>query len=112
MPTPTGSEEIFTDHASARKRLADKDITNVPSKIKSLILKTLPMKDNWKHIEIKSFFKGLSLVLISDLENEGQEKCEMASFVFDNVVCKAVQTEVNIMFFVLTPFKCKFLFRI
>lgn len=53
------------------------------------------MKGEWQHIEIKAFLKSVSIVFLTDMENEGQERWELASFVCDNVVCKIKQERVR-----------------
>lgn len=90
------SQDTSPEHSfeNDTQRLSDRNVTNVSSNTKSMLASTLPMDDKWKYIEIKAFFKALSIVFLSDMENEGQERWELASFICDNVVCRAKQDEV------------------
>lgn len=95
---------------NAKRSWSDTNVTYVTQNMKSMIVNTLPMKEEWEHIEIKAFLKSVSLVFLSDMENEGQERWELASFVCDNVGCKAKQEQVRLVVDNFSASRFQFLF--
>lgn len=59
------------------------------------MVKTISMKEKWKTLQCNVFIDSVSLIFVSDLENEGQEIWEVASLICDNVVLNVVQSEVK-----------------
>nr|CAH7734145.1 unnamed protein product [Callosobruchus chinensis] len=87
----------MADHRSRRGMLqgwSDTELSALSGTAKEMIDCTLPMRDGWTCITFNAFVKSFVLVFVSDVDFDCKEKWELMSLVCDNLVCRAVQTEV------------------
>ncbi|KAH1005134.1 hypothetical protein HUJ04_006175 [Dendroctonus ponderosae] len=75
-----------TEDSSAR-------LLAVSSKVKDLLVKTLPLKEGWESIEATVYVKSFGITLLTDTEEDSDERWELASLICDDVVVTAKQTE-------------------
>ncbi|XP_074031826.1 vacuolar protein sorting 13B isoform X2 [Leptinotarsa decemlineata] len=76
-----------------KRSWSETNLTKLSVTTKSLLVKTLPMKEKWNSIDLYAFIKSFSVIFISDSESEGNERWEIASFVCDNIVLCVTQAE-------------------
>ncbi|KAJ8948160.1 hypothetical protein NQ318_009252 [Aromia moschata] len=60
---------------------------------KSLLVSTVPMRDKWSYVKFDVFVKSFSVILMSDLEERGNERWELLNLVCDNIALTATQNE-------------------
>ncbi|XP_056633940.1 intermembrane lipid transfer protein VPS13B isoform X1 [Diorhabda sublineata] len=77
----------------SKRRWSESNVSLLSPKTKSLLVRTLPMSNQWDCLNFNAFINAFTVIFISGLKAEGTERWEVASLVFDNIVIVASQTE-------------------
>ncbi|XP_060527776.1 intermembrane lipid transfer protein VPS13B isoform X2 [Cylas formicarius] len=87
----SSSSAVGTDESDLENQIS-KDLSSL-LETESLLVRTIPLQQGWKFLKLNVFVESFVLTLMSDLENYGEERWELASLVCDDVLVNAVQTE-------------------
>ncbi|XP_066257341.1 intermembrane lipid transfer protein VPS13B isoform X1 [Euwallacea similis] len=85
---PSSLNQIYSSHSEDTSRFVAR-----PAAMKNLTVNTLPSSQNCDSLKINVFLESISFVLISDIEENCDERCDLLNLVCDDLVVMAHQTE-------------------